>query len=248
MGSNSKCTCSTRCMYIVLRLIILVLLLILPKLPALVFYHVTGGKHADAVDDDSYDRVGWISHAIEKRNLKPGDHIYSYRAGSAYSHHGIYVGEEDCEVIHFSGTGRDCDDCPIFLQKHPYKQATIPLTNMSNSLLCMLCRWYRAKNGAIIQKSTLADFSQGSEIRLVAYDVPWHALIKRGPSVKRYRSTLPNEVITRAKKYASHPDKWGNYNVLLNTCNCETFAVYCKTGIPRNLATQGNFLQNQIDT
>ena len=202
----------------IVQLPILLLVLVLTK--RLDFFDVAGGlhvleKHADAVEDESSDRVGWISHAIEKQDLKPGDHIYAYRTVFAYSHHGIYVGEEDCEVIHFAGR----DDCSS----------------------------KRAKDGAIIQKSTLADFSQGSEIRLVAYDVPWlTALIKSGPSVKRYKSDPPEEVIARAKEYASHPDMWGNYNVVLN--NCETFAVYCKTGIPRNLATQGNLFRNQIDT
>ena len=186
---------------------------------ALGFCEITGrllrwrNKHAHAVEDDSSDRVGWISHAIKKQNLKPGDHIYSYRAGFAYSHHGIFVGEEDCEVIHFSA-GRD---------------------------------HYSAKDGAIIQKCTLTNFSQGSKIRLVAYDVPWlTARIKRGASVKRYKTHPPDEVIALAKRYVNCPDKWGRYNIMSN--NCETFAVYCKTGIPLNLATQGNLFRNQIDT
>ena len=55
------------------------------------------------VQDDSANRVGYFSHAIEKKDLKPGDHIYTHRTLYAHSHHGIYIGEPDCEVIHFSG-------------------------------------------------------------------------------------------------------------------------------------------------
>lgn len=57
-----------------------------------------------ANEDDSSERVGWLFHAISKKDLKPGDHIYCYRMIFLYRHHGIYVGRKDCEVIHFSGT------------------------------------------------------------------------------------------------------------------------------------------------
>ena len=55
-------------------------------------------------EDDSGHRVGTISHAVSCDELKPGDHIYAYGFGFAYSHHGIYLGEDDNEVIHFSQT------------------------------------------------------------------------------------------------------------------------------------------------
>ena len=55
--------------------------------------------------DDSSQRAGMISHDVSRVDLKPGDHIYCYRGVPpllCISHHGIYVGERDCEVIHFS--------------------------------------------------------------------------------------------------------------------------------------------------
>lgn len=52
--------------------------------------------------DDSRLRVGFF-HYVNKEDLKPGDHIYCYRMILLYSHHGIYIGKPDCEVIHFSG-------------------------------------------------------------------------------------------------------------------------------------------------
>ena len=36
-----------------------------------------------------------------KGEMRPGDHIYALRASGLHEHHGIYVGEDDCEVIHF---------------------------------------------------------------------------------------------------------------------------------------------------
>ena len=51
--------------------------------------------------DDSSQRAGIIFHDVRRRDLKPGDHIYCYRHGMIYSHHGIYIGERDCQVIHF---------------------------------------------------------------------------------------------------------------------------------------------------
>lgn len=54
--------------------------------------------------DDSKDRVWFLSHAVEEKNLEPGDHIYVHRKCGIYTHHGIYIGDEDeNEVIHFSG-------------------------------------------------------------------------------------------------------------------------------------------------
>ena len=51
--------------------------------------------------DDSACHVGYFSHAVDKKDLKRGDHIYTYRLG--YSHHGIYVGSHSYDVIHVSG-------------------------------------------------------------------------------------------------------------------------------------------------
>ena len=56
-----------------------------------------------ATKDDSKERAGFLFHTVSKYELKPGDHIYAYRAGGVYAHHGIYIGEPRMEVIHFSG-------------------------------------------------------------------------------------------------------------------------------------------------
>lgn len=34
--------------------------------------------------------MGLISNRIEKHEIKPGDHVYTYRAVFSYSHHGAH--------------------------------------------------------------------------------------------------------------------------------------------------------------
>ena len=44
-----------------------------------------------------------------------------------------------------------------------------------------------------------------------------------------YRQCDPAaQVVSRAKHFVAHPEKWGPYNLLSH--NCEHFATYCKTG------------------
>ena len=49
------------------------------------------------------DDVKAFSHATPRDQLKKGDHIYAYRTGCVYAHHGIFYDEGSQEVIHFSG-------------------------------------------------------------------------------------------------------------------------------------------------
>jgi hypothetical protein len=35
--------------------------------------------------------MGLLSQRVERSEIKPGDHIYTWRAGYAYSHHGTYA-------------------------------------------------------------------------------------------------------------------------------------------------------------
>ncbi|KAI9073138.1 hypothetical protein K1719_044915 [Acacia pycnantha] len=49
--------------------------------------------------------MGVFSNRIDREELKPGDHIYSWREAYIYAHHGIYVGEG--MVIHFTRGGQE---------------------------------------------------------------------------------------------------------------------------------------------
>ncbi|XP_074271255.1 protein LEAD-SENSITIVE 1-like [Silene latifolia] len=44
--------------------------------------------------------MGLVRHKVRKEDIKPGDHIYAWRACYTYSHHGIYVGGN--KVVHFT--------------------------------------------------------------------------------------------------------------------------------------------------
>ncbi|VVA38676.1 PREDICTED: NC [Prunus dulcis] len=46
--------------------------------------------------------MGILSNMISREELRAGDHIYAYRRGHTFSHHGIYVGKD--LVIHFTST------------------------------------------------------------------------------------------------------------------------------------------------
>jgi len=37
------------------------------------------------------DDMGLLSHRVERSEIKPGDHIYTWRAGYTYSHHGTHA-------------------------------------------------------------------------------------------------------------------------------------------------------------
>ena len=144
-------------------------------------------------DDDSKERAGIIFHDVKEWELEPGDHIYSYRRGVFYSHHGIYIGERGMEVIHFSN---------------------VQGKNKSSATIC---------------SCTLEEFADGNKIRLVAYNV--HSVekaLKRGESSHTRKCKPASKVIKTAKHYYNNPQKWKDYSLHGN--NCESFAVFCKTG------------------
>uniref|UniRef100_A0A1X7TDM8 Death domain-containing protein n=2 Tax=Amphimedon queenslandica TaxID=400682 RepID=A0A1X7TDM8_AMPQE len=66
---------------------------------------ITKSMISELVKDDSNDRVGYISCVIAREDLKPGDHIHVYTS-AIYTHHGIYIGEPNCDMIHFSGESK----------------------------------------------------------------------------------------------------------------------------------------------
>ena len=155
--------------------------------------------------DDSRSRVS-LFHSVEPSQLKPGDHIYVWRALGTYSHHGIYTGKPGREVIHFTGDG-------------------------NNSLNLM--RSKSAKRGGFgirICGSSLDEFLADGTLRLVAYGHEENIIykLKRPGTCHATKSQPADQVVMAAEFYLDHPDDWPNYNVFFN--NCESFAVYCKTG------------------
>ena len=145
-----------------------------------------------AEKDDSKKRAGLLFQMVRKNELRPGDHIYAYRYGGIYAHHGIYIGEPGMEVIHFSGN--KCEG-------NPYIQS---------------CTYEEFKGHALF-------------VRLVAYDVnPLTTFFKRAQTTHPYKSKPAKEVIETAQYYLKNPQSYDDYHFYFN--NCESFAIYCKTG------------------
>ena len=87
-----------------------------------------------------------------------------------------------------------------------------------------------SKNGARICSCSLEDFLDGKQLRLVSYNVGVvTAYVKRWGTTHAWVARDPEDVVNTAVYYLENPSEWENYNLLFN--NCETFAVYCKTGI-----------------
>ncbi|XP_010549886.1 PREDICTED: uncharacterized protein LOC104820928 [Tarenaya hassleriana] len=164
--------------------------------------------------------MGVISNKISRDELKPGDHIYSWRHAYVYAHHGIYVG--DGKVIHFTrgagqeiGTGTFLDN--IIVSSSP-SHGDCPCPN---------CGDQSNLDGVI--SSCLECFLSGGDLYIFEYGVnPVVFLAKpRGGTCTLASSDPPEEVIHRAKFLLQNG--FGVYNVFKN--NCEDFAIYCKTSL-----------------
>ncbi|KAF5464499.1 protein LEAD-SENSITIVE 1-like [Juglans microcarpa x Juglans regia] len=166
--------------------------------------------------------MGLLTHRVERSQIKPGDHIYTYRAIFTYSHHGIFVGGS--KVVHFRpernlnpgvGTSNDSDlyDSRLSL---PSSCSTFPdcgfgQPNSGVVLSCLDC---------FLGKGSLYCFDYG-----VAPSVFLAKL--RGGTCTTAASDPPETVIHRAMYLLQNG--FGNYDVFQN--NCEDFALYCKTGL-----------------
>ncbi|XP_031114559.1 uncharacterized protein LOC116018728 [Ipomoea triloba] len=164
--------------------------------------------------------VGVLSHKIQKDELKPGDHVYSWRHNYLYAHHGIYVG--DGKVIHFTraagheiGTGTFLDS--FVFSSSPVKPLDPP---------CPRCGDQSVTEGVII--SCLECFLYGGELYIFQYGVsPAFFLAKvRGGTCTLACSDPVEHVLHRAEYLLQNG--FGVYNLFKN---CEDFAIYCKTGL-----------------
>nr|XP_043621350.1 protein LEAD-SENSITIVE 1 isoform X2 [Erigeron canadensis] len=167
--------------------------------------------------------MGLISNRVEKSEIKAGDHIYTYRAVFAYSHHGIYVGGN--KVVHFthftpdretsSSTGATLGSNDE-MSKMPSSCSTYPD-----------CGFRQPKSGVVL--SCLDCFLKNGTLYNFEYGVtPTVFLAKvRGGTCTTAMSDGSDTVIHRAMYLLQNG--FGNYDVFQR--NCEDFALYCKTGI-----------------
>ncbi|KAL6660998.1 hypothetical protein ACP70R_000382 [Stipagrostis hirtigluma subsp. patula] len=169
--------------------------------------------------------MGLLSHRVERSEIRPGDHIYTWRAGYTYSHHvplkGIYVGGS--KVVHFTRkkeagtTGLDSavavssilsqgsDECPTF------PDCGFQLPDSGVILTCLDC------------------FLRGGALHRFEYGAPPAVFLAklRGGTCTTARADEPELAVHRAMHLLQNG--FGDYDVFEN--NCEDFALYCKTGL-----------------
>ncbi|KAL6543386.1 hypothetical protein OROHE_010906 [Orobanche hederae] len=165
--------------------------------------------------------VGVLSNKIGKAELKPGDHIYSWRHSYLYAHHGIYVGKE--KVIHFTrGAGHEIGTGTV-LDRFIFSSSP---SNPSGSP-CPKCGDQSNSEGVI--SSCLECFLSNGYLYLFQYGVSPAVFIAkaRGGTCTLACPDQPEDVIQRAEYLLENG--FGVYNIFKN--NCEDFAIYCKTGL-----------------
>ncbi|KAK7853693.1 protein LEAD-SENSITIVE 1 [Quercus suber] len=184
--------------------------------------------------------MGVLTNKIEREDLKPGDHIYSYRRAYTYSHHGIYV--DAGNVIHFTrkegqetGAGTVLDR---FIEVSLPPQRPLDLDNP-----CPICGDESKRDGVI--SSCLDCFLSGGDLYLYEYGVTLTFFLAkaRGGTCTLASSESPGQVIHRAFYFLRKG--FDVYDAIKN--NCEDFALCCKTGLRVNSTVgqsgQASFIQ-----
>ncbi|BFG23860.1 hypothetical protein CerSpe_101340 [Prunus speciosa] len=165
--------------------------------------------------------MGVLSNKIQRDQLRPGDHIYSWRHAYLYAHHGIYVGEG--KVIHFTrgagqeiGTGTVLDR--IIFSSSPSHSPDNP---------CPKCGDQSSLDG--VMSSCIDCFLSGGDLYLFEYgvNVAFFIAKARGGTCTHAPSDPQQDVLHRA--FFLLQNGFGSYDIFKN--NCEDFAIYCKTGL-----------------
>ncbi|CAH8335110.1 unnamed protein product [Eruca vesicaria subsp. sativa] len=162
-----------------------------------------------------------ITNKVERDDLKPGDHIYTYRAVFAYSHHGVFVGGS--KVVHFkpeqslnassssSSSVSEVNDSSSEAPCPTYPDCGFKQPNSGVLLSCLDCF---LKNGSLYR------FEYGVSSSMFLTRV-------RGGTCTTAQSDPSQTVVHRAMHLLQNG--FGNYDIFQN--NCEDFALYCKTGL-----------------
>ncbi|CAI7757722.1 unnamed protein product, partial [Closterium sp. NIES-53] len=168
----------------------------------------------------------WHPAEVRRDELKAGNHIFSWRIGMSYSHHGVYVGAD--EVIHFTRQQADEIGSNALLDYaaslSPALQRTTT-TSGEGSEPCRACGTEGSSHGVI--SSCLRCFLHGGRLFRFDYGVSLGSfcLQMRGGTCSMAVPDDPHAVVQRARLLLK--EGFGRYHVLDN--NCEDFAVFCKT-------------------
>ncbi|KAL4352371.1 hypothetical protein GQ457_06G009450 [Hibiscus cannabinus] len=165
-------------------------------------------------------KMGVFSNKISREELKPGDHVYSWRYAYIYAHHGIYIGEG--KVIHFTQSqgGREISTGTVL-------DRIIFSSSPSEARNCPNCGDQSSRCGVIC--SCLDCFLADGDLYLFQYAVSPASFVAkpRGGTCTIAASDPSSEVLHRASHLLHNG--FGVYHLFTN--NCEDFAIYCKTGL-----------------
>ncbi|KAK3005519.1 hypothetical protein RJ639_016359 [Escallonia herrerae] len=169
--------------------------------------------------------MGFLSHRVERSKITAGDHIYTWRAVYAYSHHGIYVGGN--KVVHFTreqNSGSSGDDAASSSSSPGFSTSSSKVPSTCSNFPD--CGFRQPESGVVL--SCLDCFLGCGSLYHFEYGVtPSVFLAKlRGGTCTTAETDAPEAVINRAMYLLRNG--FGNYDVFKN--NCEDFALYCKTG------------------
>ncbi|XP_010263003.1 PREDICTED: uncharacterized protein LOC104601398 [Nelumbo nucifera] len=164
--------------------------------------------------------MGLLSNRIDRRSLKPGDHIYSWRTAYVYTHHGIYIGDD--KVIHFTpGRGREVGSGTML------DLLLVSSGPAQSQITCSICNQQNQGHGVI--SSCLNCFLAGGVLYRFEYSVnPAIFLAKARGGTCTLAASDPAEVVIHRATYLLN-NGFGCYSLFKN--NCEDFAIYCKTGL-----------------
>ncbi|PRQ45206.1 putative LRAT-like domain-containing protein [Rosa chinensis] len=166
--------------------------------------------------------MGVLSNKSHRDQLKPGDHIYTWRNAYLYAHHGIYI----CEgmVIHFTRAAERDIGTGTVLDRFIFSSSP----SHSSENRCTTCGYPSGRDDGVMS-SCLDCFLSGGDLYLFEYGVsPAFFIAKaRGGTCTLALSDPSEDVLHRA--FYLLQNGFGSYSVSKN--NCEDFAIYCKTGL-----------------
>lgn len=168
--------------------------------------------------------MGLLSRRVERSELKPGDHIYTWRAAYAYSHHGIYVGGS--KVVHFTRkkeAGNAGLDSAVAVSTLLISPGSLPECPTFPD-----CGFQLPDSGVIL--TCLDCFLRDGSLHSFDYGVTPAAFLARlrGGTCTTAAAPDPPDAVVRRAMYLLQ-NGFGRYDVFEN--NCEDFALYCKTGL-----------------
>uniref|UniRef100_M4F8J1 LRAT domain-containing protein n=1 Tax=Brassica campestris TaxID=3711 RepID=M4F8J1_BRACM len=163
-----------------------------------------------------------ITNKVDRDELKPGDHIYTYRAVFAYSHHGVFVG--GCKLVHFK------PEQSLKASSSSSSSSSTASSEVNNDSSCPTypdCGFKQPNSGVLL--SCLDCFLKNGTLYRFTYGVSSSMFLTRlrGGTC----TTAPSDPFQTVVHRAMHllQNGFGNYDVFQN--NCEDFALYCKTGL-----------------